>query len=370
MTWFRKMKIAPKLGLGFGAVLVLVVILGVFSLLQLTKINGSTVDMATNWLPSVRTIADLRFDAAALRRDTLNYMIATDKKQHYEEKINGEMGMIANDEKKYEPLISSDEERKLYQGFRDQWDKYVLVNTQIRELARQNKNAEAVSLAQSEGSQVFEAAAKYLQDDIDLNDKGAADATKQAAAVYSSARYWVIGILIGAVALGFVVALSLARSIASSASKMLAMIQEVAANNLTVQDMKITSEDEIGQAGIALNGMKNNLHEMIQSISGSAMQVASASEELNATSQQITANSEETSAQANVVSKAAQSGEPESADRRHRRRRDGRQHQGNRQERHRSRQGRNLRRQSGRNDHHYRLQTGRILRPRSDRSSR
>jgi len=83
------------------------------------------------------------------------------------------------------------------------------------------------------------------------------------------------------------------------------MIQEVAAHNLTVQDMKIVSEDEIGQACIALNGMKNSLHGMIQSISGSAMQVARASEELNTTSQQITANSEETSAQADVVSKAA-----------------------------------------------------------------
>jgi methyl-accepting chemotaxis protein len=306
MTWFSKMKIAMKLGLGFGSVLALVVFLGVFSLLQLSKINGSTVDIATNWLPSVRTVAELRFDAAALRRDTLNFMVATDKRQHYEEKINGEMGAMANDEKKYEPLISSDEERKLYKGFRDQWDKYMVVNAQVKELARQNKFRESVDLAQTEGSQLFEAAAKYLQDDIDLNDKGAADATKNAAAAYASSRYWVIGILIGAVGLSFVIALSLARSIASSATKMLAMIQEVAANNLTVPDMKITSEDEIGLAGIALNGMKNNLHEMIQSISGSAMQVASASEELNATSQQITANSAETSAQADVVSKAAQ----------------------------------------------------------------
>ncbi len=90
VTWFRKMKIAVKLGLGFGSVLALVIILGVFSLLQLSKINGSTVDIATNWLPSVRTIAELRFDTAALRRDTLNYVMATDKKQHYEEKIQGE----------------------------------------------------------------------------------------------------------------------------------------------------------------------------------------------------------------------------------------------------------------------------------------
>jgi len=300
------MKIAPKLGFGFGGVLILVVMLGIFSLVQLSKINNSTVDIATNWRPSVRVVGELRFDAAAVRCDTLNYILGTEKRQHYEEKINGELGAIASDEKKYEPLISSDEERKLYQGFHDQWDKYMVVNAQVKELANQNKNREAVDLAQSEGSQLFEAVSKDLQDDVDLNDKGAADAAKNAATAYSSSQYWVIGILIGAVALGVVIALSLARSISASANRMLAMIQEVAANNLTVHDMKIVSQDEIGQAGIALNRMKNNLHEMIQSISGSAMQVASASEELNTTSQQITANSEETSAQADVVSKAAQ----------------------------------------------------------------
>ena len=306
MTWFSKIKIAPKLGLGFGSVLMLVVLLGVFSLLQLSKINGNTVDIAINWLPSIKVLGELRLDAADVRKDTLNYMVATDKKQHYDEMINSDLSAIADDEKKYEPLISSDEERKLYQEFRADWDKHIVVNTQIRELAKHNKFAEAVNLQQSEAGQLFEAAAKYSQEDVELNNKGAAEAAKNAATAYSSSRYWVIGILIGAVALGFVIALSLARAISASANKMLAMIQEVAANNLIVQDMKITSQDEIGQAGIALNGMKNKLHEMIQSISGSAMQVASASEELNTTSQQITANSEETSAQADVVSKAAQ----------------------------------------------------------------
>jgi methyl-accepting chemotaxis protein len=306
MTWFTQMKIASKLGIGFGAVLALMIILGVFSVMQMSKINSSTVDIASNWLPSVRTVAQLKFDASSFRRDTLNYIVATDKKQHYEDKVKAETIAIADDEKEYEPLISSDEERKLYQGFRDTWDQYMPVSAQMTELARQNKNAEAISLAQSQGSQLFEASAKYLQDDLDLNNKSAAEAAKQAADTYSTSRYWVIGILISAVALGFIIAFSLARAIAASAAGMLAMIQQVAANNLTVQDMKITYEDEIGLAGKALNEMKNNLHTVVQSISVSAMQVASASEELNATSQQITANSEETSAQADVVNKSAQ----------------------------------------------------------------
>jgi methyl-accepting chemotaxis protein len=297
MKWFSKMNIGTKLGLGFGSILFLMVILGVFSIMQVAKMNGNTVDIATNWLPSVKVLADLKFETSAFRRDTLNYIVATDKRQHYEDKTVAEISAIADG-------ISSDEERKIYQEFREQWDKYVPVNTRVKELAKQNKNTEAVTVMQSEGSQSFEAAAKYLQEDIELNNKGAADSTSAAAATYISSRYWVIGILIGALALGSIVAFTLARALASSATAMLDVIEEVAGKNLTVKDMVVISEDEIGRAGMALNGMKNNLHEMIQSIRGTAEQVAAASEELSATGQQITANSEETTAQAQVVSQA------------------------------------------------------------------
>ena len=304
MTWFSKMKIAVKLGWGFGSVLALMVVLGVFSVFQLSHVNGNTVEIATNWLPSVKTVAELRFNCAAVRRSELNYLLNSDKGQA-QALLDRSLAAVGEAQKNYEPLISSDEERRLYQQYRSAWDKYMAVQGRVLELSRQNKEQEAGRLSVSDGLETFLAVDKSLQDDIELNDKGAAEATRQAGTTYSSARYWVIGILVGAVLLGFTIAMSLGRTIASSATKMLAMIQEVAANNLAIKDMEIASQDEIGQAGVALNKMKNNLCEMIQSIAGSAMKVASASQELDATSQQITANSEETSAQADVVSKAA-----------------------------------------------------------------
>ncbi|MGA8272709.1 MAG: methyl-accepting chemotaxis protein, partial [Candidatus Sulfotelmatobacter sp.] len=304
MNWFSNLKIGKKLGLGFGLVLALTAVLGIFSILQLSKVNSSTVDIATNWLPSVRVLGKINFDTSGVRRDTLNYIVATDKRPHYEEKVNTGLQAVADDEKEYEPMISSPEEKALYQGFRESWDKYNVVRARVKELAGQNKNSEAIVLAQTEGSELYEAAAKFLNEDVALNDKGAKDAATQSANVYSSSRYWVIGLLIGTVVIGGLVATAIARSISSAASSMAAMIEEMAANNLTVRDMTISSHDEIGQAGIALNKMKNNLHQVIQAISGSSIHVASASEELSSTSQQITANSEETSAQAKVVSNA------------------------------------------------------------------
>ena len=101
-----------------------------------------------------------------------------------------------------------------------------------------------------------------------------------------------------------VVSITTSGSILRRLRHIVAMIQELAANNLLVEDLSITSQDEVGKASQALNEMKNNLHQAIECIAGNATLVASASEKLSTTSQLISANSEETSAQAMVVSQS------------------------------------------------------------------
>ncbi len=305
MSWFSNLKIGKKLGLGFGIVILLVVGLGVFSLLQMSKLNANALDLGSNWLPSVREISQLRFDASTVRRWELNYLIVVDK-EDIRKKIEANLANMAEDEKRYEPMISSDEERRLYQGFRSEWDKHLVVKNRMVDLVNQGKEKEAIIESASEGVASFTAADQFLGEGVKLNVKGGEDAVKSAGATYTSSRYWVIGLLTGVILIALLVAIGIARGLSAAAAGMLTMIQHVAANNLTIADMEIRSQDEIGQAGIALNKMKNNLHEVIQSIANNAVQVAGASEELSSTSQQITANSEETSAQAKVVSNATQ----------------------------------------------------------------
>lgn len=308
MNSFTNLTIGKKLALGFGTLLVLTSALGVLSIVEIAKVNGNTVDMATNWLPSVRAVGQVALDASAFRRYELNYMVASDEhtKQASVAAMKEGLGDIEKDEKTYEPLISSPEERKIYSDFRTNWGKYQNASNQAMELLTANKSEAARALATTTEGDLVNDALRNLDEDAKFNDKGGLDSAKAAAKTYASARYWAIALLLGAVALGSFIAITLARSITSGTSRMLMMIREVAANNLTVADMEISSRDEMGQAGLALNKMKNNLRAAIESIASTAENVASASEELSATSQQITANSQETSAQANVVSNATQ----------------------------------------------------------------
>jgi len=96
------------------------------------------------------------------------------------------------------------------------------------------------------------------------------------------------------------------RLVVKPLSAAVGLANAIAGNDLAVDDLPVGAQDEIGDATLALNTMKNNLRKTVEAIAETAIHVAAASEELTSTSQQISANSQETSTQAKVVSNAAQ----------------------------------------------------------------
>jgi len=129
--------------------------------------------------------------------------------------------------------------------------------------------------------------------------------TRIAASATSARHTTIAGVLITSV-IALFVATYLSRKITKPIHTALQRAEAIAQGDLTGSEIVIASKDEIGDLTTAINKMSGSLKRMILAITENAVQVASASEELNTTSQQITANSEETSAQADVVTKAAQ----------------------------------------------------------------
>jgi methyl-accepting chemotaxis protein len=76
-------------------------------------VNSSTVDIATKWLPSVRRLVELRADMLQLRVDTFSFVEVSEKRGQLEERISADLREIADDQKTYEPMISSPEEQGL-----------------------------------------------------------------------------------------------------------------------------------------------------------------------------------------------------------------------------------------------------------------
>lgn len=206
------------------------------------------------------------------------------------------------------PLLQTERGREISARLLKNAADFDKLQEQAIDLKRAGKSSAAVDLMFSSRSQELRSSMDGVVDELEaLVTKLEQQAETARAEETTRLRQFILMLAAAGLLIGSAVAFIVVRSITSSVSMMVKTIGEIARKNLTVSDVQVTVNDEIGKASLALNEMKNNLHEVILSISDTAHHVASASEELSSTSQQITANSEETSAQANVVAQSAQS---------------------------------------------------------------
>src|SRR6202790_429872 len=100
--------------------------MGLLAVRNMRAINASTVDIATNWLPSVRVVGELRAGVITYRNVIREHLLA----ETLEEKLAAEKtlaGVVESNMKirqTSEPLVTSPEERALYNQWSDLWDKY------------------------------------------------------------------------------------------------------------------------------------------------------------------------------------------------------------------------------------------------------
>lgn len=75
MKWFNDLKIAAKLVVAFVAVLALTAALGAFSVVELGRVNQSTTDLATNWLPAIKATQDMRYRLSRIRTYSILHVV-------------------------------------------------------------------------------------------------------------------------------------------------------------------------------------------------------------------------------------------------------------------------------------------------------
>ena len=93
-------------------------------------------------------------------------------------------------------------------------------------------------------------------------------------------------------ALGLGIAHLTASSIVFAIRSILGMVNAVSSNNLMVEDMEVSCDDEMGKATLGLNRMKNSLREVILSIASTAEEVSTSSREISATALQAASSAD------------------------------------------------------------------------------
>ncbi len=285
----RSFNIAPRAGLGFGLLALMVFALGAFALLQMSNMRAQSDEVDNNWLPSVMAVGEMSQDMLRLRALTMRLLLNRDPKalEQNVAKLDELRSGLSEAQQRYDALIVLPEERVLFERFKGTEHKYLELQAQVLQLSAQNQVAEASAILNDQMSPLADEIAATLRQLVELNKQNAGLATEAARLVFKQSRVWVAVMIAMAALITVGLALLLTRSIVVPLSQSLSVAEVVAGGDLT-GDIHITGKDEPARLLQALKSMQHNLRDTIRRISESSTQLASAAEELSSVTEDAT----------------------------------------------------------------------------------
>ncbi|WCM92480.1 methyl-accepting chemotaxis protein [Acidovorax sp. NCPPB 2350] len=307
MQILRQLKIGARLALGFGTVLLLLLVLGAFGLTQLRNINHHANELGTNWLPNVRLVGDIRAIMNDGRRASLRRVLETapEGRQLQLERIK-----LALETKlppalaAYEEKISSPEEKQLYDTFRSRLDTYRALESKLLVLsdAGEGSAAETRTLATGPSAKAFSEMTEVLTQMVKINEDGGTNATAAASAGYERALVVFIAVIAVSLLSGLALAVAVTRSITQPLETGVAVATAVAQGDLT-STFDIHGKDEPAALLHALQHMNGQLVNMVgqvrngsENIATGAAEIAMGNADLSQRTEQQASSLEETAA--------------------------------------------------------------------------
>jgi methyl-accepting chemotaxis protein len=285
----RSLNIAPRAGMGFAMVALLVFFLGGFALVQMSSMREESAEVDQEWMPSVLALGNLSESALRLRTITLRLLLIREPQALKDNEARAEQLKtdMQTAQARYEAMIDEGEETRLYQAFKTAQSGYLQEQSRVVELSRQNKIDEALVIVSGEMNAQADAMAKALRALSEYNSHGVTLAAESASATFVNARTWVIITMVLAAIATVLLALLLTRSIVNPLNRALRSAEIVASGDLT-ERIQVDGSDEPARLLAALHTMQQSLRTTIQSIADSSNQLASASEELSAVTEDST----------------------------------------------------------------------------------
>jgi methyl-accepting chemotaxis protein len=277
------MSVRAKLTAGFGVLVAITLMLGAAAYRSIVVIDDAAneIDRKTE----ERTLADSADSAALKETIGLRSFLLTGDENALETYTSARRDYEQTTEK-LAAFVRSEEGKRLFAEIKRTHSAYIAFAEREIQLRRENKTKDTLNVMRMEGVPAFQAVHEAANEFTDHLAKTKEAIDKQQDLDVANAKIIIVTLCLVGVVFGVIVAGLICRSVSVAIAKIISTIQELASNNLAVDDMDVSSGDELGRAAVALNEMKNNLRRMIQSIAGTAEHVASASEEISSSAEQ------------------------------------------------------------------------------------
>lgn len=282
------MRLRAKLTAAFAALLLAVVVLGVFASRQIAAVNAVSAELASVWLPGVQVVAALSGEKADFRTAELQFVLSVDPndRKRYAKILVDADKHLGERVATLSQITRNAAQREALDAFSKHWAAYKIEHDKAILLAQQDDPETARDLLRGTAQTEYEQADAALRKVVSLAEQGAAAASADADRVTRRAS-----VLIGVVALiaasaGIALALFMANRIAVPLRSAIALAEKVSGGDLA-EPIRAHGNDEIGELLTALERMRSNLAQTVSCVRDSAGQVALASSGLSANTQSV-----------------------------------------------------------------------------------
>ena len=238
--------------------------MGLLAVRNMRAIDASTADITTNWLPSVRVLGELRAGVITYRNVIREHLLSetAEEKAATEKVLATVVESNAKLRQSYERLITSPEERALYNDWVQLWERYKKGTEEVIALSRKSVGKpphEAHELNAKTVNKIGVEADGVLEKSIDLNNAGADKAGSEAADNYAFA-FWVVVAITGiATIVGIAIGFYLIRDVSRGIASIVAPMQALGGGDLTAQVPHQGEKTEIGSMADSLQVFKQAL---------------------------------------------------------------------------------------------------------------
>ncbi|MBN9597215.1 MAG: MCP four helix bundle domain-containing protein [Afipia sp.] len=259
-----RFSIRTKLTAVIAFLLVAMAAMGLLAVRQMNAIYTSASEIQKSWLPSVRVLGDLRAGVITYRNVIREHMLSEllEEKLAQEKTLETVVEANTNARKLYESMITSPEERALYNEWAQVWDEYRKGAAEVMALSRKAAGSyprEAHDLNTMTVNLIGIKADGILRKDIDLNNKGADTAGQDANDGYQAALGMVVIALGLAVLLGIAAGFYLIRDVTKGIASIVAPMKSLGEGDLGAVVPHQGEKTEIGTMADTLQVFKDAL---------------------------------------------------------------------------------------------------------------
>ncbi len=310
----NNLSLTQKLMAGFGVLLIIIIGFGVYSHNAADKQNMATQNME-DWMSTALMVSDISNNMDNVHRLVQLSAEATPGSKELtsiqadlnKAKDKVDEGFKTYETSIYETTYDTEEERqsdlKMVKDEMELWAAYVGVVDPLEQRLTAGDGEKAMAEVQDRLEKAYDEASEAIQEDIKACDEGTKVAIASADETFQSVALMSTVITVVAAIFCVITMLLLNRSIKSSVNELIRVATLVSEGDLRTK-ANIDGNDEFAAISDRFNHMIDGVRRMCQSIQGTAVKVAAASEELTASAHQ---SSEATQAVAGSVTEVAAS---------------------------------------------------------------